>query len=48
MDLVAPASKWADLTDTGLPAGSADTILCDAQPDPRAVILQWPRCARKR
>jgi hypothetical protein len=28
MDLVASASKQADLTDTGLPGGSADTILC--------------------
>jgi SAM-dependent methyltransferase len=28
VDLVAPASKQADLTDTGLPGGSADTILC--------------------
>jgi hypothetical protein len=28
VDLVAPASNRPDLTDTGLPGGSAETILC--------------------
>jgi hypothetical protein len=47
VDLVAPASKQADLTDPGLPGGSADTVLCvDAFHFASSITGAADECAR--